>query len=144
VAAAIPKRLPETCAGCHDARSQEAAVGTRMWTEYQRAAEELEKAEAVATRAEAVPINTDDYRARLEEAKTYLREALPAAHSVREDLVSGFTARALSVAHEVESELDDKLGHLKVRRYVLILFWFYLLLTILVLRRFQRRATRSG
>jgi len=139
IVAARPERLPESCVECHKAGSPEVALGQRVWGEYRGAAEAVEKAAAMASRAEAVPINTDDYRARLEEAKTYLREALPAAHSVREDLVAGFTARALSVAHEVESELEHKLGHLKVRRYVLILFWFYLLLTILVLLRFQRR-----
>ena len=129
---------------CHAKDSRAAALGQRVWNEYRAAAEEVDKAAAVATQAEAVPINTDDYRARLEEAKTYLREALPAAHAVREDVVAGFTARALSVAHEVESELENKLGHRKVWRYVLILFWFYLLLTILVLRRLHRRGAGSS
>jgi hypothetical protein len=90
-----------------------------------------------------VPINTDDYRARLEEAKTYLREAMPAAHAVREDVVAGLTARARSVAAEVRSDIHGKLGNLKVRKFVLIVFWFYLLLAILVLRNFQRRAARK-
>jgi len=143
ISPARPERLAETCVSCHAGGSPQAALGTRVWAEYRSAAEGLERAEAVATRAEAVPINTDDYRARLEEAKTYLREALPAAHSVREELVAGFTARALSVAHEVESELQDKLGEIRVRRFLLILFWFYVLLTILVLRGFQRRGARS-
>jgi predicted CXXCH cytochrome family protein len=144
ISAARPERLPESCVDCHAAGSREATIGQRVWSEYRGAAEAVEKAAAVASRAEAVPINTDDYRARLEEAKTYLREALPAAHSVREDLVTGFTSRALSVAREVDSELRHKLGHLETRRYILILFWFYLLLTILVLIRFQRRGAGSA
>jgi predicted CXXCH cytochrome family protein len=144
IGSARAERLPESCVECHKAGSREDSLGQRVWSDYRGAAEAVEKAAATATRAEAVPINTDDYRARLEEAKTYLRESLPAAHSVREDLVAGFTARALSVAREVDSELQSKLGHLQVRRYVLILFWFYLLLTILVLRRFQRRTPRRG
>jgi predicted CXXCH cytochrome family protein len=140
---AQPERLPASCVECHQPDSREAALGQKVWNEYRAASEEVDKAAAVATQAEAVPINTDDYRARLEEAKTYLREALPAAHAVREDVVAGFTTRALSVAHEVESELESKLGHRRVWRYVLILFWFYLLLTILVLRRLQRRGAGS-
>jgi hypothetical protein len=114
-----------------------------MWTEYKSAFDELEKASANTSRAEAIPINTDDYRARLEEARTYLREAMPAAHSVQEEVVAGFTTRARSVAREVESDIHGKLGNLRVRRFVLILFWFYLLLTIVVLRRFQKRAPRT-
>jgi predicted CXXCH cytochrome family protein len=144
VQAAKPERLAESCLHCHAVGSSQADLGNRLWTDYRSAAEALDKAAAVATRAEAVPINTDDYRARLEEARTYLREAMPAAHSVREELVSGLTTRARSVANEVESELRGKLGNLRVRRFVLILFWFYLLLTIVVLRSFQRRAARTG
>jgi hypothetical protein len=144
IAAARPEHLPEACGECHGAGSKEVALGQHMWGEYQGAVEAVDKAAAITNQAEAVPINTEDYRARLEEAKTYLREALPAAHSVRADLVSGFTARALSVADEVQSELQGKLAHRRVWRYVLILFWFYLLLTILVLRRFQRRGAGSA
>jgi len=139
ISAARPERLPESCVECHGKDSPQGALGQKVWSEYHAAAQKVEEAAAAATRAEGVPINTDDYRARLEEARTYLREALPAAHSVREDLVAGFTTRALSVAHEVQSELEHKLGELKVWRLLLILFWFYLLLTILILLRFQKR-----
>jgi predicted CXXCH cytochrome family protein len=142
IEAARPERIATSCAGCHAKGSPEAALGSRMWTEVRGAADEIDKATAIATRADAVPINTDDYRARLEEARTYLREAMPAAHSVQEEVVAGLTTRARSVAHEVESDIHGKLGNLHVRRFVLILFWFYLLLTILVLRRFQKRAPR--
>jgi hypothetical protein len=143
IEAAKPERLGVSCARCHDPSTAEAALGRRMWTEVRAATDELAKAEAVAAQADAVPINTDDYRARIEEARTYLRESLPAAHSVQEDVVAGLTTRARSVAAEVESEIYGKLGNLRTRRFVLILFWFYLLLTILVLRRFQRRAARA-
>ena len=141
-APARPERLAEACATCHPAGSPQVAAGARMWAGYKGAADGLTRAEAATARAEAVPINTDDYRARLEEARTYLREALPAAHSVREDVVAGFTTRALSVAREVESEVGAKLGEVRVRRYLLILFWFYVLVTILVLRAFHRRGAR--
>ncbi len=143
IEAARPERIASSCAGCHRPDSPEAALGVRMWTEYRAAADQLDRAAAIADRAEAVPLNTDDYRARLEEARTYLRESLPAAHSVEEEVVAGLTTRARSVAAEVESEIYGKFGQLRTRRYVLILFWFYLLLTVLVLRRFQKRAARA-
>ena len=90
-----------------------------------------------------MPIQTDDYRARLEEARTYLREALPAAHNVREETVSGLALRARSVSAEIEHEIYTKLGNLRTRKFVLILFWFYVLLTVLVLRRFRDRGARA-
>ena len=92
-------------------------------------------------KADAVPIQTDDYRARLEEAKTYLREALPSAHSVQEDAVSGLTTRARSVGAEIESEILGQLRQLRARKFLLLVIWFYLLLTIIVLRRFQERGS---
>ena len=37
-----------------------------------------------------------------------------------------------------------KLGNLRQHKYVLILFWFYVLLTLFVLRRFRDQAARKG
>ena len=138
IGAAQPQRLATQCASCHAAGSRQEALGRRMWTEIQAASTEVEQAATLTTVAEKVPLNVEDYRARIEEARTYLREALPAAHGAQEDLVSGLTARARSVGQEVESEIYAKLGHLRTRRLILIVFWFYLLVTILVLRRFRR------
>jgi mono/diheme cytochrome c family protein len=142
IQAAQPERLATLCSQCHGAGAQE-ALGKRLWTEYHTAAREIEKATALIEKADAVPIATEDYRARLEEARTYLREALPAAHSVQEDPVAGLTVRARSVSAEIESEIYGKLGNLRTRKFVLILFWFYLLLTIFVLRRFRDRGART-
>jgi hypothetical protein len=138
IAAAQPQRLSTLCASCHKQGSRQEALGQRLWTEVQTAAAEIDKATALTARAEKVPLNTEDYRARLEEARTYLREALPAAHSAQEDVVTGFTGRARSVGQEVESEIYAKLGHVRTRKLLLIVFWFYLVVTILVLRRFRR------
>jgi hypothetical protein len=135
---ASPKRLTTLCRQCHGDQSTQEALGARLGNEHQAAALEIEQADSLIRKAEAVPLQTDDYRARLEEARTYLREALPAAHSLDPAVVAGFTTRARAVASEIESEIYTKLGNLRVRKVVLVLFWFYVLLTLLVLRRFQR------
>jgi hypothetical protein len=114
-----------------------------MWTEYQAAANQIEEASALITRADAIPLQTEDYRARLEEARTYLREALPAAHAVEEQTVAGLTTRARAVGAEVASEIHGKLGHLQARQVGLVVFWFYVALTVVVLRRLQSRAARK-
>lgn len=141
--AAQPQRLSTACAGCHGEGSQQATLGTKMWTEIQAAATQIDQAAALIEKAEAVPIQTDDYRARIEEARTYLREALPAAHAVHEPTVAAFTTRARAVGAEVASEIHGKLGHLQARKIGLIVFWFYLALTVVVLRRLQTRAARK-
>jgi predicted CXXCH cytochrome family protein len=134
---APPGWLSTVCAGCHAEDSAERALGERLWTSYRSAEEDLEKSEALIERAERVPLVTDDYRARLEQARTYVNEALTAAHSIDEVTVSGFTGRARSVGTEIQAEIYAKLGNLNMRRLVLIVFWFYLILTVLVLRRFR-------
>lgn len=121
----------------------QAALGTKMWTEYQAAAAQIEQAANLVTTADGVPIQTEDYRARLEEARTYLREALPAAHAVEEQTVAALTTRARAVGAEVASEIYGKLGHLQARKVGLVVFWFYLAVTVVVLRRLQSRAARK-
>ena len=139
-----PQRLATVCEECHGAGSHQAALGTRMWTEYQAASTQIEQAAALIARADAVPIQTEDYRARIEEARTYLREALPAAHAVQEQTVAGLTSRSRGIGAEVASEIYGKLGHLQARKVGLVVFWFYLALTVVVLRRLQSRARRRG
>jgi hypothetical protein len=140
---ANPSRLTTLCSQCHGGKSMQAALGQQIWTEHQQAAKEIDQADTLIRKADAVPLQTDDYRARLEEARTYLREALPASHSVDPAAVAGFTRRSRAVASQIESEIYAKLGNLRVRRIVLVLFWFYVLLTLFVLRRFQRREKKG-
>jgi predicted CXXCH cytochrome family protein len=132
--------LTQACAGCHDEKSAEVALGEKLYTEYHTAATDLDVAETLIQKAEAVPLATDDYRARLGQARTYASEALPAAHSIDEQTVTGFTNRARSVGAQIQSEIRAKLSNLRVRKLVLIVFWFYLILTVLVLRRFRDAA----
>lgn len=139
VAAVDPARLGQVCAQCHDAAGHEAKLGAQLLADYRNAQEEVRKADELIARADQVPIQTDDYKARLEEARTYLREALTATHSVQPELVSGFTLRARSVGSEIQSEIIDKLGNIRTAKLLLILFWFYVLVTAGILRRIRNR-----
>jgi hypothetical protein len=62
---------------------------------------------------------------------------------VQEETVSGLALRARAVGAEIEHEIYAKLGNLRTRKFVLILFWFYVLTTVLVLRRFRGRSARA-
>jgi hypothetical protein len=143
ITVAKPERLGSLCVTCHGAGSVQEGLGRKLLTDYRNASQEIERADALIAQAEQVPLQTEDYKSRLEEARTYLREALPAAHSLQEDTVAGFTARARSVGAEIEHEIYAKLGNLRVRKFVLILFWFYILLTVVILRRFRSHGSRA-
>ena len=143
VQAAQPERLASSCVVCHKGDARRLELGRRLWTDYHTATAEVDKAAALVAKADAIPIQTEDYHARIEEARTYLREALPAAHSVQPEVVAGFTTRARAVGQEVQKELQGKLANLRQHRYVLIAFWFYVLLTLFVLKRFRDQAARN-
>jgi hypothetical protein len=115
-----------------------------MWAEYQGATRALDEAADRIARADRIPIPTADYQARLEQGRTYLREAMPAAHSVRAELVASFVSRSRSVAEEIRKEIDHKLVEMRWRYVGLVLFWFYIAITIVLLRRFRDRPKRSA
>jgi hypothetical protein len=137
-------KLDSLCASCHGVGSKQESLGRQLHDEYQQAAREMDAAAALIRRADAIPIDTDDYQARLEEGRTYLREALTAAHAVQPSVVSPFTTRALGVAREIDEELGGKLDGRWWRYVGLALFWFYLGLTLVLLRLRRDRAARSG
>ena len=143
IQAARPDRLASSCAMCHEGDPRRLELGRGLWSDYRAAAAEVDQAAALVARADAIPIQTEDYHARIEEARTYLREALPAAHSVQRDVEAGFTTRARAVGQEVQKEIQGKLANLRQHRYVLVAFWFYVLLTLFVLKRFRDQAARD-
>jgi predicted CXXCH cytochrome family protein len=141
VAASRLERLGTGCQNCHEKGDANASLGERMLADYRSAAAEIDGAEKVIAQAEAVPLQTEDYRARIEEARTYLREAMTAAHTVQPEVVAGFTLRARSVGTEIQSELRHKFTNMRTGRVLLIVLWFYVLVTVAILRRDRNRRT---
>ena len=144
VMSTVASKLDSLCSSCHGVGSKQEAIGREMHDEYTEAERDMETAARLIQRAEGIPINTDDYQARLEEGRTYLREALTAVHSVQPALVSPFTTRARGVAKEIDEELGGKLREQRWRYVGLLLFWFYVALTLVLLRLRRDRTARSG
>jgi predicted CXXCH cytochrome family protein len=132
--------LRTVCVTCHDAGSDPVRTAAAMETLFTGATEEIEKAGVLLGRAAAIPLYVEDYRARLEEAHTSLVQASPVVHAVDAGRVEELTQRARGIAREVESEIEGKLEQRKWRRVGLLLFWFYLILTLSVLVLYRRRA----
>ncbi len=132
--------LDEACARCHAQNSPEQGVATSMKTLLTQASDEIDRARAMVEKAAAIPLYVLDDRARLEEARTALLESYPVMHSLSVPQVEHLTQRARSISNEVESEISGKLEQRKWRRVGLLVFWFYLLLTVAVLLRFRHKA----
>jgi predicted CXXCH cytochrome family protein len=137
------ERLGSQCVDCHAQDSREAAAGRQLDVDYRAAADEVAKAEGLVVKAEAVPLRTDDYRARLEEAHTYLREALTAGHAVQPQVLADLAIRARTVGQEVQHDIQGKLGNIRTERLLLVVFWFYVLGTASLLRRLRDRGRRA-
>jgi predicted CXXCH cytochrome family protein len=132
------------CAGCHGQDSSQVTLGEKMEVLFQRAQEEIDQARQLIAEAEEIPLYVEDYQARLQEARTYLLEAEPAVHTVSLEAMEKFTRTARSLGEEVQSEIQGKLGERRLRRLGLMIFWFYVVLTIWILWRFRQRALREA
>jgi len=132
------ERVESLCAECHGEASDQAVLGHKIHALIDSAGEEVAAAEELVHRADQAALEVEDPLSRVEEAKTYLTEALPAVHAVSLEPVEQLTRRAQSIAEEVEHELYSKLDR-RVAKIGLVLFWFYLLMTIAVLVIFRRR-----
>jgi len=136
--------LDTVCLNCHAAGSGPLEVATSMQSLYGTASDEIDLAVALVDRASSIPLYVEDYRARLAEARTALVESLPMTHSLDVSRVRRLTDRARSIAGEVEMEVNAKLAERWWRRVGLLVFWFYLLLTVAILVRFRHRAAAEA
>lgn len=132
--------LESVCSNCHEPGSVQHDIALTMSALYRTADEELDMAAERVDEAAAIPLNVEDYRARLKEGRTALIESLPVMHSLEISRVEDLTRRARSIASEVESEIGGKLEGRAWRNVGLMLFWFYLILTVAILIRFRRQA----
>lgn len=139
IARAGGRRLEEACAECHAAGGPQVELARRMEALIVGAREEIARAAGLVEKAERVPIDVEDYQARLQEARTYLTEALPATHALSVEEVERFATRARSIGEEIASEIHEKMSDLRTRRFGLVVFWFYVLLTLAVLIGRRRR-----
>lgn len=135
--------LAEICLDCHDQDSVQHATGKKMEVLFARAQEEVDRARELISEAESIPLFVEDHYARLEEARTHLLEAQPAVHSVSLSEVERYTRGARSLGEDIEAEIEGELAELRLRRLGLIIFWFYLLLTVWILYRYRQNALKE-
>jgi predicted CXXCH cytochrome family protein len=136
--------LDSVCQNCHAADSAQVKLSQQMKTAYSSASDEIDQAHALVEKAAAIPLYVEDYQARLEEARTALLESLPVMHSLSLARVEALAGRGRGIAREVESELNGKLEGRKWRTVGVLVFWFYLLLTLALLFRFRRKAVAES
>ncbi len=136
--------LDRVCLDCHAEGSEEVLLASRMKTLFDATREDLHEARRLVQRAAEIPVHVEDFEARLTEAETVLMESLPAMHALEIGRIEALADRARSIAHQVQSEASGKLGGKFWRRIGLIVFWFYLLMTLAVLVRLRARAARDA
>jgi len=137
------EEIGQLCLQCHEPGSQEVDIGEKIHTLIEGASEEIRSAEEVVERARKVPIDVEDHEARIEEARTYLTEALPLAHRVELAPIEDLTRRARNIGEEVRRELYPEMEH-GVAYVGLAIFWFYLVITLAILWNSKRRVSREA
>ena len=131
------------CRDCHEAGDPEGRVAGRIRTMLASADGAIQGAHHAVERAASIPINTEDYQSRLEDARTALLETIPVTHTLDTTQVESHARRARSIATEVTREIDEKLSGRQWRYVGLGLFWFYLFLTGVIVIRARRRESEG-
>jgi hypothetical protein len=135
--------MDSLCAGCHGADSDEAVLGSKIHTMIASAQDEVLKAENLTQQGAQVALDVEDHLGRLEEARTHLTEAQTLIHAVSLSPVEEVTRRARSIGEEVQHEIYAKLDR-RPAHIGLVVFWFYLVMTIAVLVGYKRRLRRES
>ena len=128
------------CLECHSKGDDGAKTAATFHRMIGEASSEIERADSMVTAAAKIPIYVEDYRSRLQDARTALLEAAPATHSLDSTQVEPDTRRARSIAMMVSEEVHEKVSGRWWRGVGLALFWFYLLLTARIVWRARSRA----
>lgn len=135
--------LTELCADCHGEDSEEQLVGAKINTLIVQARQEVEAAEELLVEAEKVPLHVEDHLGRIEEARTYLTEALPLVHAVSVEPVEQVTRRARSIGKEIQAEIHPRLSR-RTAHIGLAVYWFYVVMTVAILIGYRRRLGRRS
>jgi len=126
------------CNKCHPPDSHQVKMGKKIYTLFNRTSDQLRAAKAAIANAESIPINVEDYESRIEEAYTYFTRALSLSHSLNVPEFNDLLTKAKSIAEEIQSDIHGKKSELNDRKIILIIFWFYVLITIAVIHQYKK------
>jgi predicted CXXCH cytochrome family protein len=131
--------LETLCAQCHAESSDETVAGQKLRSMVEATRQEIDKAEELIHEAERVPFDMEDQRARIIQARTYLKELPTLTHGLSLEAVDTLARQARSVGEEVQHDVYSKLRRRSTRRIILAALWFYILMTVAILVGYKRR-----
>ncbi len=120
----------ENCGQCHDKEERAFTVGESIQALFLSTEELIKKANNSFEEALSRGIPLLDLKPRLNDAKTYMVESYPLFHSISVDTLEKTLRKARSIADDVLSEIHERESKKREKVYVLVLFWFYVLLTV--------------
>ncbi len=134
------------CLECHEVESKPLALSRRMCVAIEAARIEVEKATELIDRAAKIPIDVEDYLARVVDARAVLSDLPVVMHSSLADPVESLALRARSIGEEVQHDIYAKFSQRTAWRIVLVAVWFYVLMTVAILAVYKARlgAGRDG
>jgi predicted CXXCH cytochrome family protein len=135
--------LESLCAECHAEGSDETVAGSKLRSMIAATRQEIDKAEDLIREAEQIPFDMEDQRARIIQARTYLKELPTLTHGLSLEAVDTLARRARSVGEEVQHDVYSKLRQRATRRVILAALWFYILMTVAILVGYKRRLRRG-
>jgi predicted CXXCH cytochrome family protein len=134
-----PDSLATACVRCHRSGTREEALGRSLRDELRTAAHAIDQAAVLVAQADAIPVPTEDYHARLDDARRSLAQARPAVHAVALAPVHEAAQQARATGEEVSDSVRRKLGLVAERWLMLGVYWLFGILLLVVLDRWRRR-----
>jgi hypothetical protein len=121
------------CAKCHTADSNEFAAGQKIKSMIEEAGNYLEKTRALLSEAETRGFYVESEKTLLEDAKTNLIRVLPVQHTLSPGDVEEFTGKAKGAADEVRDSINEMFRQNMLRKSVVYVIWFVIILIVLIL-----------
>jgi hypothetical protein len=124
------ERLQETCTDCHDENDRGGIRAKELWSMLSETLARLQKAETLIQTMQDRGYPVEDLKGTLQDAREAWMVALPLVHTLNTDTLALALGQVRGRADDVEGELHERANRKKEGMVLLLVLWFYVLLTI--------------
>ncbi len=124
------ERLQETCTDCHDENDRGGRRAKELWSMLSETLARLRKAETLIQTMQDRGYPVEDLKGTLQDAREAWMVALPLVHTLNTDTLALALGQVRGRADDVQGELHERANRKKEGRVLLLVLWFYVLLTI--------------
>lgn len=135
--------LTASCGRCHELHGKVRELSRQLRSMLDNARQDLEKSRAAVKAAAAAGLEVTELQFRLEEAHTHLLQAAVVQHTLIPYRVERETRAVESISRDTLLVVQEMQERLRLRRWLLLPVWSYLLFNLGLLALKRRRVERE-